>query len=234
MVRVVYKIPAWSQAGMITILALWSALYAYIVWYTHPPAAIVGLFLLPAIALIWTLRITSRPVVWEPNETGLWKHVGRESSLLIDWREVASLVVRGRPGSNNVFLVVRRKDRGRSIRIVAGAGIDRDGVRTLYEASAFYLKSRGISGENPFGWRDILPLVVTKPTKGARFNWILHSGVDALIAGVVILASVPTRAAGPLLVGLPLTAGGALIILGAKVRARKPIQSPEPRYRVNE
>lgn len=220
--------------GILVVMAAWVMLYAYLVAYTAPPWIVSAVLLLPILALGWTLAIARRRSVWEANETGLWKRHGTESRLLAEWGHVVALEAGGRPGSPNVSLVIRTTKPNGKIRLLAGSGINRDGVRTLYEASAYYLKRRGIEGSNPFGWRNLLPLVAKKPTTGADVNWTFHAGLDLILGGAIALPeSIQQTVEAQALVAGVMGLGGALLLLGIG-RMRRRAGAREPEYRVNE
>lgn len=234
MVRVEYEFPSWARVGILVLLLLWALLVAYLVGYTNPPLGVSVLLTLPFLALAWTLAATYRRVAWEANESGLSKRSGKETRVLVKWENVRAISVGSGAGPRGAVLAYRPKGRGRSVRVVAGAGIDREGVRTLYEASAYYLKRHGVLAENPFGWRDILPLTSTKPTRGERVPWIIHVAWALIVSGALAVPGSLGGSPGSLGVGLGLIAIGAAVFVLAVLRGRKHAAGPEPEYRINE
>ena len=216
------------------LLFLWTILYAYLLGYTKPPILAAVLLFLPFVALGWTVSASGRPVAWEVDEVGFWRSRGKTRRLLVEWPRVTELLAHGRPGSPNAALVLRVKAPASTIRIVAGAGISLDALRTLYEASAFHLRRYGVRIQNPFGWSDTLPLVATKVTRGPKVDWAFHIGASLVLGGLVLLPGAVGQSVMETAIALATSILGGVVLVLSRVRARKHVPPPEPGYRVNE
>src|SRR2546428_9898583 len=84
------------------------------------------------------------------------------------------------------MLVVGR-DGSRKMKIVAGAGPDLPGLRSLYQSACAFLRVHRVEGKNPFGWPNTLPLAGTVETRSAKPNWLAHVGVALSTAGITTL-----------------------------------------------
>src|SRR2546428_13575887 len=86
------------------------------------------------------------------------------------------------------MLVVGR-DGSRKMKIVAGAGPDLPGLRSLYQSACAYLRVLRVEGKNPFGWPNTLPLAGTVEQRSVKPHSPAHVGGALSTAGITTLVS---------------------------------------------
>ena len=222
MVRVVYRSPGYARVGILILLLFWAVLFGYLQAYTNPPVLATILLLLPFLALAWTLSLISRETIWETDDSGIRKTFGRKTTASTAWKDVGELFVKAGPRTTNASMLVVGRDGSRKMKIVAGAGLDLPGLRTLYQSACAFLRVHRVEGKNPFGWPNTLPLAGTVETRSVKPNWLAHVGVALSTAGITtLLGAMQQGSAVTSWLGAAITLAGIGMMVLAFLRSKR-------------
>jgi hypothetical protein len=226
-VRVVYRPPGYARVGILILLLVWAVLFGYLEADTNPPPLATILLLFPLLALAWTLSLISRETIWETDDAGIRKTFGRKTTAGMSWSDVGKLFVKGGPQAPNPTMLVVGKDGSRKMKIVAGVGLDLQGLRTLYQSASAYLRVHDVEGKNPFGWPNTHPLARTVETRSLKPNWLAHVGVGLSTSGITtLLGAMQQGSVVTSWLGAAITLAGIAMMVVAFLRSKRSLPAP--------